>query len=763
MENEKKGISQITGNTEIKLGEKTFYKVTRIHRMEDHDKVKNALWKIYVKEKGSWRELNPNPSVPPKKGDEVSYTITNQSLVGKELLVEAYIYEPEKTAPPGLKIKVVAGEKKKIHRVELFMVDDTHIKEDTVLKYNQTIKVKVYTQNMPRELLKLTLYEDYADGGGHNPKNKKNKVAYTEKRTNDKGFLWYEFKLNTDFSKIANAMMDGSSDKLHEYYVLVESAKYGNKTSKNIEVENPDYVVHQTYENGKVTDHKNGKIYEGGTIEEVIIKGKYKKQMGIDPIPNTGRSVSIVSEPPEKKEEKEKNKCPNCDKPITAEELKTIFPNASDTNLKVAADTYSKYMKDLKMNTCWNKAHFFAQAKVESGDALSLKEGEGFNYYWEALIGTFKAFQSKEGREKAKLWGRAIRDRKDPKAVDVSTETQIKIANYAYSPPAAKAKELGNTSPNDGWNYRGRGLIQVTGKAFYQYCNPYTLKYNNIDVLQNPDAIGERLDLCVSSGMIFFKWKKINELANNTRDVKNKICPLVGNDIIRNGISKNHQPKQDAFDDITSKVFKIDECTINGDSKKKSDNSKCPEDCSQCFEYADVWENPEISSDNGGKNNNRYGYNSSRGHKGIDILSGPTYKEIHSIMCGEVVSLVNSFKTNEYRKSSLGNTLMIKSKTKDGKTVFILYCHLDKIYVKKGDKIKHGQKVALSGSTGNASFSGLPNGVKGHGIDKKYWHCHIEAATKGEGYNNFYSLGSYRIKAEDYMKTKFDKDGNAIK
>ena len=205
------------------------------------------------------------------------------------------------------------------------------------------------------------------------------------------------------------------------------------------------------------------------------------------------------------------------------------------------------------------------------------------------------------------------------------------------------------------------------------------------------------------------------------------------------------------------------ECGKVDQKPSSSQVSKCPEDCSQCFEYADVWDNPEISSDNGGKNNNRYGFNSARGHKGIDILSGSTYKNIHSIMCGEVVSLVNSFKTNEYRKSSLGNTLMIKSKTIEGNTVFILYCHLDKIYVKKGDKVKHGQKIALSGSTGNASYSGLPNGVSGRGIDKKNWHVHVEAATKGEGYNNFYSLGSYRIKAEDYMKTKFDKNGNAIK
>ncbi|MCC3216153.1 peptidoglycan DD-metalloendopeptidase family protein [Chryseobacterium sp. X308] len=204
-------------------------------------------------------------------------------------------------------------------------------------------------------------------------------------------------------------------------------------------------------------------------------------------------------------------------------------------------------------------------------------------------------------------------------------------------------------------------------------------------------------------------------------------------------------------------------CCESNDNKEPQSKNECPEDCSQCFHYADVWENPEISSDNGGKNNNRFGYNSARGHKGIDILSGPTYKDVHSLMCGEVTAIVNTFKTNEYRYKSLGNTLMIKSKDKDGKTVFILYCHLNKIYVKKGEKVKHGQKIAQSGSTGNASSSEFLNGVKGSGINKKYWHCHIEAATKGDGYHNFRDLGSYRVKAEDYMKTKFDKNGNPIK
>lgn len=278
-----------------------------------------------------------------------------------------------------------------------------------------------------------------------------------------------------------------------------------------------------------------------------------------------GKSVSVVEVIREEK--KEEGRCPRCDKPVTPADLKTIFPQATDEKLKIVAETYTKYMKDLQMNTCWNKAHFFAQAKIESGDALSLKEGENFNYYWEALIIEFKAFQTPEGREKAKIWGRAIKNRKDPKAIDVPKEIQIKIANYAYSPPVVKAKVLGNTDSNDGWNYRGRGLIQVTGKSFYKYCNQYTIKNNNIDVIINPNAIEERLDLAVSSGMIFFKWKGINKKANNSKDVKGKICPLVGKNVsktISKGIkSSNYDEKQKVFNEITSVIFKIDSCTYD--------------------------------------------------------------------------------------------------------------------------------------------------------------------------------------------------------
>ncbi len=52
-----------------------------------------------------------------------------------------------------------------------------------------------------------------------------------------------------------------------------------------------------------------------------------------------------------------------------------------------------------------------------------------------------------------------------------------------YEPPSAKATQLGNTQKGDGYLFRGRGYVQITGRSNYQYWGNRL----GIDVVGNPN------------------------------------------------------------------------------------------------------------------------------------------------------------------------------------------------------------------------------------------------------------------------------------
>lgn len=199
-------------------------------------------------------------------------------------------------------------------------------------------------------------------------------------------------------------------------------------------------------------------------------------------------------------------------------------------------------------------------------------------------------------------------------------------------------------------------------------------------------------------------------------------------------------------------------CCTESDS-----NGVCPDDQSQCFEYADVVSSPKLNDQSDNVNKNRWHrtkrYNSSHPqgyyHTGTDVLAS-SGTIIKSMLCGTVHTLVDTFSANEYRANSLGNYIVIKSKDKNGNEVYIKYCHLDEVSVTKDQKVKHGDTIGKSGSTGNAA-SVYENGVLIHGIKPIYRHIHIEAATSA-------NFGNTRIDPEQFMKTKFDETtkGNPI-
>lgn len=97
--------------------------------------------------------------------------------------------------------------------------------------------------------------------------------------------------------------------------------------------------------------------------------------------------------------------------------------------------------------------------------------------------------------------------------------TLLSTKPYAYKPEAIANKvyagRIGNGTEKsgDGWKYRGRGYIQLTGKANYQEFANYAKLPS---ILMNPDLVA--IEYPLQSAAWFWVTKKLNEVAD-TNDV----------------------------------------------------------------------------------------------------------------------------------------------------------------------------------------------------------------------------------------------------
>jgi len=80
------------------------------------------------------------------------------------------------------------------------------------------------------------------------------------------------------------------------------------------------------------------------------------------------------------------------------------------------------------------------------------------------------------------------------------------IANKVY----CNRMGNGNNESGDGWKYRGRGFIQITGKSNYTVLS----KDTRIDFLNNPDLLLQEANSMISA-LWFWNKNKLNELADN--------------------------------------------------------------------------------------------------------------------------------------------------------------------------------------------------------------------------------------------------------
>lgn len=86
-------------------------------------------------------------------------------------------------------------------------------------------------------------------------------------------------------------------------------------------------------------------------------------------------------------------------------------------------------------------------------------------------------------------------------------------AQRRYEPPGKLAAELGNTEPGDGERFKGRGPIQITGRANYRRFGDLL----RLDLLSDP-AHAALPDVAFRIAGLFWAKKGLNELADEATD-----------------------------------------------------------------------------------------------------------------------------------------------------------------------------------------------------------------------------------------------------
>lgn len=175
------------------------------------------------------------------------------------------------------------------------------------------------------------------------------------------------------------------------------------------------------------------------------------------------------------------------------ETIASLCPHASPKGLAVIAKA-DEVLPAFGINSPLRIAHFLAQALHETGGLQRLEEN--MCYSAKRLMAVWpKRFPTIESALPY-AWDPTDPDRED-----------IALADVVYG--ARMGNESNGTNDDDGWLYRGQGIIPLTGLANYREVS----RILGVDLVAHPEWATQP-DYALPSGCAYWNWKRLSPLAD---------------------------------------------------------------------------------------------------------------------------------------------------------------------------------------------------------------------------------------------------------
>lgn len=185
---------------------------------------------------------------------------------------------------------------------------------------------------------------------------------------------------------------------------------------------------------------------------------------------------------------------------VTSQQMNKFLSSLPATRISELTEAVNYVSVKFDLSTLRRLRYFMAQTAFESDD---------FTRFSESLYYT-------TADRIRQVWPSRFTTTGEPGKLDAKlfVKNQEKLANTVY------ANRLGNGAPEsgDGFRYRGRGAIQLTGRK--NYLDASMELFGDDRLVQNPDQVATDMKVCLLTAGWFWSHNGLNALADSDEFTK---------------------------------------------------------------------------------------------------------------------------------------------------------------------------------------------------------------------------------------------------